>query len=171
MKTESLLKLPEEALALPPQQLAFGQSLAHLSAPAEEAAAHWQAVYRLTKALRYPSKTKRRRSRARAKVDDGNLVPTHSEHPQLPEFEFSAPPDKKDLDLFSDGSLISQPSIGAGSSIVQDTRQKPIHAPSCRQFSQGRTLEREPDADAGSIICRHLIAALRIEYAQSQEQS
>jgi hypothetical protein len=143
MNTESLLNSPEEAFALPPQQLAFGQSLAHLSAPAEEAAAHWQAVYRLTKALRYPSKTKRRRSRARAKVDGANPVPTQSEHPQLPEFEFSAPPEKKDLDLIADGTLISQPSIDAGSSIGQD---------------------------AGGIICRHLIAALRIEYAQSQGQ-
>lgn len=145
-----------------PQQLAFGQSSRAQCSPEEAAAEHWQEVYRLAKKLRHGRKKRGGQAWARKRVQtkqrqnkQQELIP---QPPELPEFEFTKP-DTKDL------------------AAIREREKRPYRFTDLRLSKPARNQYCFDDGDsegdaaqAGRAICRHLIAALRIQHAEEQNQ-
>ena len=149
---------PNQQPVIAPLQLAFGQSFRTPLKPAEAAAKHWQEVYRLTKKLRHRPKKRGVRAGAHKRVQTQKQQQLIPQHPELPEFEFTKPatnelaamkvPDKRQY-RFADLGLNESESN-------QDRFSEAIHG--------------ADSSRAGRAICRHLIAALRIQHAEEQNQ-
>ena len=164
--------------AVIPQQMAFGQSSRGQFSPHEAAAEHWHEVYRLTRELRQrpkgrgtqvwarerirpERKQQQKHSRAQQKHSRAQqnkqqeLLPQHLE---LPELEFTKP-QRKDL------------------AAIRERATMPYRLTDLKLGEPARNQNRFDEADnesdcrqAGRAICRHLIAALRIQHAEEQRQ-
>lgn len=165
-----------------PRQLAFGQSSRGQFSPEEAAAEHWQEVYRLTKELRQRPKRRDRKAWARKRVQsakrqgrpqDGQqsteqngeqngeqnrqqeLLP---QHPALPELEFTTPQTK---DLRAMNKRDMRPYRFTDPRFSEPARNHHFYE---------ETRNPSDSRQAGRAICRHLIAALRIQHAEEQQQ-
>jgi hypothetical protein len=169
-----------------PRQLAFGQTSRAQFSPEEAAAEHWQEVYRLAKELRQRPKRRDRQAWAHKRVQSTKRQGRHQDgqhiteqykardraqnreqnrqqellpqHPALPELEFTKP-HTKDLRAMKERD--------AGSYRFTDLR---LSEAARNHHLYDETISQGDSSQAGRAICRHLIAALRIEHAEEQQQ-
>jgi hypothetical protein len=169
-----------------PRQLAFGQSSRAPFNPEEAAAEHWQEVYRLAKELRQRPKRRDRKAWARQRVQSAKRQGRHQDgqhiteqyrarnraqnreqnrqqellpqHPALPELEFTTP-HTKDLRAMKERDT--------GSYRLTNLR---LSEPARNHHLYDETIRQGDSSQAGRAICRHLIAALRIQHAEEQQQ-
>lgn len=169
-----------------PRQLAFGQTSRAPFNPEEAAAEHWQEVYRLAKELRQRPKRRDRKAWARQRVQSAKRQGRHQDgqhiteqyrarnraqnreqnrqqellpqHPALPELEFTTP-HTKDLRAMKERDT--------GSYRLTNLR---LSEPARNHHLYDETIRQGDSSQAGRAICRHLIAALRIQHAEEQQQ-
>ena len=174
-----------------PRQLAFGQTSRAPFSPEEAAAEHWQEVYRLAKELRQRPKRRDRKAWARQRVQSAKRQGWHQQgrhqdgqhiteqyrarnraqnreqnrqqellpqHPALPELEFTTP-HTKDLRAMKERDT--------GSYRLTNLR---LSEPARNHHLYDETIRQGDSSQAGRAICRHLIAALRIQHAEEQQQ-
>ena len=169
-----------------PRQLAFGQTSRAPFSPEEAAAEHWQEVYRLAKELRQRPKRRDRKAWARQRVQSAKRQGRHQDgqhiteqyrarnraqnreqnrqqellpqHPALPELEFTMP-HTKDLRAMKERDI--------GSYRLTNLR---LSEPARNHHLYDETIRQGDSSQAGRAICRHLIAALRIQHAEEQQQ-
>ena len=169
-----------------PRQLAFGQTSRAPFSPEEAAAEHWQEVYRLAKELRQRPKRRDRKAWARQRVQSAKRQGRHQDgqhiteqyrarnraqnreqngqqellpqHPALPELEFTTP-HTKDLRAMKERDT--------GSYRLTNLR---LSEPARNHHLYDETIRQGDSSQAGRAICRHLIAALRIQHAEEQQQ-
>ena len=169
-----------------PRQLAFGQSSRAPFNPEEAAAEHWQEVYRLAKELRQRPKRRDRKAWARQRFQSAKRQGRHQDgqhiteqyrarnraqnreqnrqqellpqHPALPELEFTTP-HTKDLRAMKERDT--------GSYRLTNLR---LSEPARNHHLYDETIRQGDSSQAGRAICRHLIAALRIQHAEEQQQ-
>ena len=169
-----------------PRQLAFGQTSRAPFNPEEAAAEHWQEVYRLAKELRQRPKRRDRKAWARQRVQSAKRQGRHQDgqhiteqyrarnraqnreqnrqqellpqHPALPELEFTMP-HTKDLRAMKERDI--------GSYRLTNLR---LSEPARNHHLYDETIRQGDSSQAGRAICRHLIAALRIQHAEEQQQ-
>lgn len=157
--------------AVIPQQMAFGQSSRGQFSPHEAAAEHWHEVYRLTRELRQRPKGRgkqvwarerirpeRQQQQKRSRAQPNKQQELLPQHPELPELEFTKP-QRKDL------------------AAIRERATMPYRLTDLKLGEPARNQNRFDEADnesdsrqAGRAICRHLIAALRIQHAEEQRQ-
>jgi hypothetical protein len=169
-----------------PRQLAFGQTSRAPFSPEEAAAEHWQEVYRLAKELRQRPKRRDRKAWARQRVQSAKRQGRHQDgqhiteqyrarnraqnreqnrqqellpqHPALPELEFTMP-HTKDLRAMKERDTWS----------YRLTNLR-LSEPARNHHLYDETIRQGDSSQAGRAICRHLIAALRIQHAEEQQQ-
>jgi hypothetical protein len=157
-----------------PRQLAFGQSSRVQLSPEEAAAEHWHEVYRLAKELRQRPKrrgrkawapkgiqTRKRQGRqqdAKQNKQQNRQQELLPQQPTLPELQFTKP-QAKDLRVMNTQDMSPYR--------FTDLR---LSATARNHHLYDETVNSGDSSQAGRAICRHLIAALRIQHAEEQQQ-